>query len=142
MPKRPQDRTDTTRTFSTNVRTLIDYHGETPAAAARRCRIPQPQMDRFTKCQISPTLDSVHRVAAGYNIEAYQLLLPDLDPDNLPMAVARRLWQRMRDIGARARQLQEDENSLGGTPDSDIDSSDQRQSKTGGAKKSPKKATR
>jgi len=132
MPKRPQDLTHTSKVFAENVNRLIDYYNETPAAAARRCKVSQQQMDRFTKSRQSPTLDSVHKVARGYDIEPYQLLVPDLEPRNLPAIINRRLLARIQSITAQAREL--DENSAL-SPDADRNSKSSGQGENRGSKK-------
>jgi len=51
-------------------------------------------MDRFTKCRQSPTLDSVDRIASGYDLRAYELLIPRPHGDSrrLDSGVALKRW--------------------------------------------------
>lgn len=112
VPKRPADLTNTTRIFAANLGRLLGHYQETPAEAARRCRISQQQMDRLKKCKQSPTLDSVHKIARGYNLEAYQLLVPNLNPSDLAVTVGAQLWHRLKEGMALLREL---ENGTGST---------------------------
>lgn len=65
-----------------NVRRLMDYHRhDTPSAAARYVNVSQQQMDRILKGQ-RIRVDTLERVARGYDLEPYQLLIVGLDPAN------------------------------------------------------------
>jgi len=104
MPKHPSRLSAATRVFSENLNTLVDYHGHNPTSAARQCKVSAVQMDRWLKCQISPTLDSVAKVAKGFGVEPYQLLIPDLHPRNLATLIASDVLARV----SRARELLKD----------------------------------
>lgn len=65
-----------------NMRKLMDHHRHsTPTAAARYVGISQQQMDRLLTGQ-RLRVDTLEKVARGYGLEPYQLLIPGLDPGN------------------------------------------------------------
>jgi len=104
MPKHPSKLSATTRAFSENLNTLVDHYGLNPTSAAKRCKVSAPQMDRWLDCKYSPTLDNVAKVAKGFGVEPYQLLIPDLHPRNLVTLIASDVMERV----SRARELLKD----------------------------------
>jgi DNA-binding Xre family transcriptional regulator len=65
-----------------NLRRLMAHHQhKTPTAAARYVGISQQQMDRLLTGQ-KLRVDTLERVARGYGLEPYQLLIPGLEPGN------------------------------------------------------------
>ena len=107
------DLSNTTKIFSANLGHLLRHYDETPAQGARRCKISQQQMDRLTKCKQSPTLDTLHKIARGYNLEAYQLLVPNLNPGDLAVTVGAQLWHRLKEGMALLRELEDGTGNTG-----------------------------
>lgn len=65
-----------------NLQALMDHHKHAgPSEAARYTRVSQQQIDRVLKGQ-KPRVDTVEKLARGYGIEPYQMLIPGLNPAN------------------------------------------------------------
>lgn len=120
MPKHKNVLTETTRIFSANLVALVDHNKLNANSAGRLCKISQPQMARFLDCKQSPQLDSVHKVARGFGVEPYQLLIPGLQPHNLAQAVTSDMvarWQRIQRELRSIDSANEGSESMGsGTP--------------------------
>ncbi len=105
MPKKPNPKLSaTTRTFAENLARLQGYYGLGLAEMARKCKTSDTQISRWLDCQTSPTLDSLHKVAARCGIEPYQLLIEGLEPKNLATVIAADTLARV----SRARELLRD----------------------------------
>jgi transcriptional regulator with XRE-family HTH domain len=62
------------------ARALMAYHKHaTPSEAARYCKVSQQQMDRILKGQ-RVRVDTLEKLARGYGLEPYQMLIPGLNP--------------------------------------------------------------
>lgn len=104
VPKHPSKLSKATRTFSANLNRLVDYYDLNPTSAGRKCKVPAVQINRWMKCEIAPNLDSLYRVARGFGIEPYQLLIEGLEPKNLATVIAADTLARI----SRARELMKD----------------------------------
>ena len=84
-----------TDTVVANIKRLIDEQDEgIPTRAARRCNMNQRTLDRFYKGERQPTLELVEQVARGYGLQAWQLLVPNLDASNPPVISAQTVEER------------------------------------------------
>jgi len=104
MPKHPSKLSATTKTFAGNLQALLDHYDLSDAAAGRKCRTSDEQIRRWRKCETSPTLDGLHKVARGFSLEPYQLLIENLEPRNLATVIAADTLARV----SRARELLRD----------------------------------
>lgn len=79
---RPKGVPPVEKVVAENLRKLMDHHQHrTPTAAARHVGISQQQMDRLLSGQ-RLRVDTLEKVARGYGLEPYQLLIPGLEPGN------------------------------------------------------------
>ena len=56
-------------------------------AFAKMLQVEQSTLDRIMKGKMSPTLERIEHIARKLGLEAWQLLMPGLDPDNPPVFV-------------------------------------------------------
>lgn len=104
MPKHPSKLSATTKTFAGNLQALVDHYDLSDAGAGRKCRTSDEQIRRWRKCETSPTLDGLHKVARGFGLESFQLLIEDLDPKNLATVIGADMLARF----GKARDLLRD----------------------------------
>lgn len=65
-----------------NLTTLMRFHKhESPTDAAKAIGVSQQQIDRILKGQ-KPRIDTLERIARGYGVEPYQMMIPGLNPGN------------------------------------------------------------
>ncbi|WP_431512597.1 hypothetical protein [Variovorax sp. DAIF25] len=67
-------------------------------------------VERMTKAEVNTGVDHLDGVAKAFGIEAWQLLVPDLDAANPPMLTAvaeeeRQKWQRAREAAQEFAKL-------------------------------------
>lgn len=78
------------KVIADNLKALMDAgrHGlKTQQAVAKAAReagypIDQKSVSRVLRAENAPQVDTVQAIAAAYDIEPYQLLIPGLDPRN------------------------------------------------------------
>lgn len=95
-----------------NVQRLMDYaadHGSPygdQRSLAAKAKVSMSTVARIRKAQVAPGVDVLERIAGVYRLQAWQLLIPDLDPTNPPVfamtATERDLYRNLR---AAAQQL-------------------------------------
>lgn len=83
-----------------NITVLKEYH-RVPSfrALAVRADLPQSTLDRILKARHYPTLEAVEALAGSFNLQAWQLLTPSLDPANPPIYLTtseRRFYDRIK----------------------------------------------
>ena len=103
MAKLPTPPSPLTQLFRENLNKLMRAHVSlsTQKAIERACGVPQSSIGRIIRGEQSPTLDMVYRLASAFDLEAWQMLVPDLEPRDPPItkqvdARQRELWQRFR----------------------------------------------
>ena len=73
-------RQDVRRVLATNVRRLIDHSGHSDPEAARQVGMKPFQLQRITRAEHAVTITTLQKLANGYGVEPYQLLVPNLNP--------------------------------------------------------------
>jgi hypothetical protein len=70
-----------------NLRRLMDDHVElrTQSALARRSKVPQRTIGRIVNKEVTPSLDVLEDLAKPFDLQPWQLLVPNLDPKNPPV---------------------------------------------------------
>jgi hypothetical protein len=68
--------------LAANVQRLIDHHGQSVPDAARHIKMQPFQLKRVIQGAHAVTMDTLQRIADGYGVEPYQLLVLGLDPAN------------------------------------------------------------
>ena len=91
-----------------NVAQLMELHYKLstnrPRALARDAGVSLSTVQRILSAQTGASLDNVEAVAAAFQLSAYQLLIPNLHPDN-PQVVhgatkdEERLYRRWKQTG-------------------------------------------
>ena len=68
---------------------------------ARKNGLEQTTLDRIIKKTMSPTVDKIVVIAGKFDLQAWQLLLPGLDPKNPPIFVMtdseRSLYEKLKE---------------------------------------------
>lgn len=103
MVKTPTAPTPLTDLFRGNLRRLMeaDRQLNSQPRLAAASRVAQTSIGRILRGEQSPTLDVVHKLAAAFGLEAWQMLVPDLEPDNPP--ITKQIDQRQHELLARFR---------------------------------------
>jgi hypothetical protein len=92
--------TDPREILSANVSALIERSGLSMSAWAREHGLKPKRVHRALTQEHSTTLDVVESIAAAAGLQAWQLLMPGLDPANPPVFT---ITQSERDLYARLR---------------------------------------
>lgn len=73
-----------------NVKALRERHPELGGLRAwsRRFKVGEATLHRILHADAAIKIDSIEAVAKGFGLPAWMLLVPDLDPDNLPVALS------------------------------------------------------
>lgn len=89
--------------LSDNLKRLMDRPGQelTQAEVGKRGSIPQRTVGRIKNGEVEATLGNLQALGKAFGLQAWQLLVPDLDPSNPPMLRAmtdqeRALYERLR----------------------------------------------
>ena len=64
-------------------------------------RVAQTSIGRILRGEQSPTLDVVHKIAHAFGLEPWQMLVPDLEPDNPP--ITKQIDDRQKELLSRFR---------------------------------------
>ncbi len=99
---------DIKRVVSDNVQTLLNYaadrhqpYGDAKALAIK-AGISPSTVGHLLKCETAAKIDTLHAIAKVYKLEAWQLLIPNLDPSNPPVVpysdAERALYWRIKSV--------------------------------------------
>jgi len=97
--------------LSTNIKALMAAHLtlNTQAALGRACGIDQRTVGRIINQEHSPALKQIESIAHAFDLQTWQLLVPQLDPKNPPVCeftkVEQALYKKLRTL---VRQLPSD----------------------------------
>lgn len=93
-----------------NVQTLINYardHGQPygdQKALAKRAGVSMSTIARIRKQEAGTSVDVLEAIAKCYGLQAWQLLMPNLDPTNPPVfcmtATEREMYRRLKSSAA------------------------------------------
>jgi DNA-binding XRE family transcriptional regulator len=93
-----------------NVNTLIDYaryHGQPcgdQKSLARKAGVSMSTIARIRKQEVGGSIDVLESIAKCYGLQAWQLLMPNLDPTNPPVfcmtATERELYRNLKSAAA------------------------------------------
>lgn len=67
-----------------NLGRLMDSRQKTQPAIAKQAKIDQKTIWRIVHMTNEPALDKLEKIAGVFDLEAWQLLIPNLDPERLP----------------------------------------------------------
>lgn len=102
-PKLPKAPTPLTELFRANLAKLMaaDRVLHSQLKVAKASKVGQRSVGRILNGEQSPTLDMVHALAGAFQLEAWQMLVPDLEPGNPPITKQvderqRQLWEKFR----------------------------------------------
>lgn len=72
--------------LSRNIEALMDYNPiiKSQSEVSRHCKIPQRTVGRILNGEVHANLSSLVGIATAFGIEPWQLLVPGLNPANLP----------------------------------------------------------
>lgn len=65
-----------------NLKKLMFKNSQSQGYIHRMTGISQSTVGRILNNEVSPTIDSLDKIANLYNLHSWQLLLPDLDVEN------------------------------------------------------------
>jgi transcriptional regulator with XRE-family HTH domain len=69
-----------------NVKQLMDVHlresGNKPMALAKAAGVSLSTVQRIVRSETGASLDNIEAIAAAFQLSAYQLLVPNLHPEN------------------------------------------------------------
>lgn len=103
MARTPAAPTELTQLFRENLRKLMESDRQLASQpkVAASSRVAQTSIGRILRGEQSPTLDMVHKIAMAFGLEAWQMLVPDLEPDNPP--ITKQIDDRQRELLKRFR---------------------------------------
>lgn len=97
MPNRARD------IVAANLKALMDHQPDNPVGQAQLKRmsgVDQRYIGRILAAESSITVDTLEKIAKAFDLQAWQLLVPGLDPGNPPVNhitdAERRLYERLR----------------------------------------------
>ena len=96
-----------------NVARLLDANGKmTQPRLAKKAGLDQKTIWRIVKKSNSTTLATISAVAAAFELQAWQLLVPGLQPNNPPVyamnKTERELYERIKDSAKRLAEVADD----------------------------------
>lgn len=90
------------RLLAANLETLMHARPtlRTQSAVAKAAAVDQRTVGRILRCEHAPTLAQVEKLAKAFALQPWQLLAPELDPEDLPVLVLSRsqsdAWRSIR----------------------------------------------
>lgn len=86
-PRQPVAHSPLTELFRHNLRRVMQHDRDlkTQKKLEAAGGLTQASIGRILRGEQSPTLDAVHRLAKAVELEPWQLLIADLEPDNPPI---------------------------------------------------------
>lgn len=70
--------------LSQNLQRLLEARQTTQPELARRAKVDQKTVWRIVRMENEPSVDKLEKLAAVLQVETWQLLVPNLDPQHLP----------------------------------------------------------
>lgn len=99
---RYRDSMNSRAVLSTNLAALMTAKGDTQIGLKRRSGIAQATIGRILRQETAADLDTIAALARAFNLMAWQMLVPDLDPANPPVVrlteAERELYQRLQTL--------------------------------------------
>ena len=90
----------TRRILGDNLKRMIEAHGGSVLPWANAHKLKQRSIDRLIKSENAATVDTLEEIAEAVGLQAWQLLVPDLDLRNPPVLSPgreeRELYDRIR----------------------------------------------
>lgn len=87
--------------LSRNLKALMDYHAiKSQGELGRLSKIDQTTIGRMLNKKNAAQIDKIQAVAKVFDLDAWQMMVPNLDPSNPPVAqitaIERDLYERLR----------------------------------------------
>lgn len=77
---------DVSKTFSNNMKSLMEARKiPSDSALAKLAHCDQKTIYRIKNLTQEPTIAMAERIAAAFGLTAWQMMIPNIDPDNPPM---------------------------------------------------------
>lgn len=91
LGEHPEMDESTANTLSANLTALMENDREltTDAKVAKAAGVDQKTVWRMVAKSNSATLDKIAKVAAAFDLQTWQLLVPGLEPTNPPVVITR-----------------------------------------------------
>ena len=101
-------RSQLTALFVKNLAALMRADGALSSqnGLASASKVPQSTIGRLLRGEQSPTLDMVERLARAFDLEPWQMLVPELEPSNPP--ITKQIDDVQRQLFAKFKQAAED----------------------------------
>lgn len=100
---------DPVRTLAANLKALMEHHKiESQGALGKLAGVSQSTVGRMLAGDHASQIDRVQKVAAAFELSAWQLLVPGLEPTNLPTYLTERerdLFQKWKSAAADLARL-------------------------------------
>ena len=91
-------------TLADNVKRLMAHHRLAQAGVAKRAGMDQKTISRIIRREHSPSIDKLSGLAEAFGLQAWQLLVPYLDPSNPPVVqmtpIEKDLYDRLKQAAA------------------------------------------
>jgi transcriptional regulator with XRE-family HTH domain len=92
---------NSTKTVAKNLKKIMEAKGLSQNRLHELSGISQSSVGRIMEGKVAPRVDSIDAIAKAIGCQPWQLLVPDLDPQNLPAlraitAEERKLYENLR----------------------------------------------
>jgi transcriptional regulator with XRE-family HTH domain len=89
---------------------LKHYGKENLTRLARECKIGPGTASRLKEGETSVGLETIDKIARHFNVQAWELLVPNFDPANRPTLQPiteqeRRLYERLREVAKEIKEV-------------------------------------
>lgn len=96
---------DTAKVLGKNLEALMSAHPELDSnpKLGKKTDLGTGTISRLRNGLVNANLETLGKLASAFQVEPWQLLVPNIDPGNLPVLLAateaeRRLWERMKEL--------------------------------------------
>jgi transcriptional regulator with XRE-family HTH domain len=111
MPRRANDKEEastasaTAKVLGANLAALMAAHKDLNSnpKLSKKTGLGTGTLSRVRNGEVDVNLDTLEKLAKAFHVEAWQLLVPRMEPNNLPALQAispeeRRLYERLREV--------------------------------------------
>jgi transcriptional regulator with XRE-family HTH domain len=101
----------TAKVLGANLQALMASHSDLNSnpKLAKKTGLGTGSVSRLRNGEVDPTLSTLEKVAKAFDIAPWQLLVPGIDPSNLPALLSaseaeRKLWDSLRQVAKEMRE--------------------------------------
>jgi transcriptional regulator with XRE-family HTH domain len=95
----------TAKVLGANLQALMASHSDLSSnpKLAKKTGLGTGSISRLRNGEVDPTLSTLEKLSKAFDVAAWQLLVPNIDPGNLPALLSaseaeRKLWESLRQV--------------------------------------------